>query len=132
MSRIAVYLAGGFRSGWQDLVIRDAPNLNYFDPRENNTNIDEEYTLWDLEAIRKCDIILVYLEDSNPSCYGACLELGFAHALGKRIIFIDEKSSLNSDLNRYFGMLRACANICYFKLEDAIQFLSKLPSDKNE
>ena len=66
MGEIKVYLAGGFHSGWQDLVKARTSNLGFFDPREYKLDTAELYTAWDLNAIRESDWVFAYLEKSNP------------------------------------------------------------------
>jgi len=81
-----VYLAGGFHSGWQDKVKAQFSNLIFFDPREHKLEAPEQYTAWDLDAIRRSNWVFAYLEKSNPGGYALALELGFGKALGKNII----------------------------------------------
>jgi hypothetical protein len=61
-----VYLAGGFRSGWQRRVKESLPDFKYLDPRQHDLSDPTQYTLWDLEAIRQCDIVFAILEADNP------------------------------------------------------------------
>ncbi|WP_119313839.1 nucleoside 2-deoxyribosyltransferase domain-containing protein [Calidithermus terrae] len=122
-----VYLAGGFHSGWQDRVIQQAPHFSYIDPRKHNLTESSEYTAWDLFAIRLCDIFFAYLEFSNPAGYALSLELGYAKALGKLIILVDEKTPMvRSGDVRYFAMLRHAADITFDSFEKGLQFLETL------
>jgi hypothetical protein len=122
----AVYLAGGFRSGWQDRVKLAAPLFNFFDPRSHGLENEAEYTLWDLEAIRASDWILAYLEAGNPGGYALALEVGFAKALGKTIIFVDEKSGADAIAGRYLRMITECSDVSFRRLDEALEFLQKL------
>jgi nucleoside 2-deoxyribosyltransferase len=79
-----------------------------------------EYTAWDLHAIRKCDLVLAYLEESNPGGPNVALELGYAHALGKPIILVNEKKS------RITSMLDQIADHVTGTLDDAIGILGRL------
>jgi hypothetical protein len=122
----AVYLAGGFQSGWQDRVKIAAPGLRYFDPRWHVLTKHNQYTFWDLEALRRCDWVFAYLEASNPGGYALALEIGFANALGKKIILVDEKSSTDATAKRYLSMITECSNVHFQRFEDAVEFLQKL------
>ena len=122
-SRTILYLAGGFRSGWQDWVAV-AWRGRLIDPRRHRHRRTDSYTLWDLEAIRASDWLLAYLEDTNPGGYALALEVGFAKALGKRIILVDEKSAVDEVAARYLAMVRATADLTFENLEEAVQFLA--------
>lgn len=122
----AVYLAGGFQSGWQDKVKLEVPQFTYYDPRGHGLENKDEYTLWDLEAVRRCNWVFAYLEPTNPGGYALALEIGYAKALGKRVIFVDEKSATDAQTGRYLAMIAAAADVVFTKLEDGIDFLKKL------
>ena len=83
-TRVSVYLAGGFHSGWQDIVKSAAAELKYFDPREHGLEDPKDYTVADLEGIGSSDWLFAYLENSNPAGYALALEIGYAKALTKR------------------------------------------------
>ncbi len=106
-----IYLAGGFKSGWQDRVTLLLPSLVFLDPREHKLDNAAEYTKWDLEAIQQSDLILAYMEKGNPGGYALSLEIGYAKALGKKIILIDEHD--DTQRHRYFEMVREVADECY-------------------
>jgi nucleoside 2-deoxyribosyltransferase len=118
-----LYLAGGFHSGWQDRVKSSVSNFNFIDPRVHNLNNETLYTLWDLEAIRQCDWIFAYLEKTNPGCYALSLEIGFAKALGKQILLVDEKSSKDDASKRYLKMVRASSDVIFSSFEEALEFV---------
>lgn len=119
--RKSVYLAGGFKSGWQALVVKQLPAYDFFDPSQHNIQDAAEYTRWDLDAIRRCDVVLAYMEPTNPGGYSLALEIGFAHALGKTVILIDEIE--DARISRYFEMVRQCSNFVFRSLADAIKDL---------
>lgn len=78
-------------SGWQDYVIGHVgKKALYFDPRSHQLRQARDYVQRDLAFIQTADIVFAYLEKSNPSGFGLAVELGFARALGKRIIFVNE------------------------------------------
>lgn len=122
----SIYLAGGFHSGWQDKVKLLAPRFNYFDPRGHGLQNNAEYTIWDLEAVRRCNWVFAYLEPTNPGGFALALEIGYAKALGKRVIFVDEKSSIDPQAGRYLAMIKAASDTVFDKLDDGIDFLKKL------
>jgi hypothetical protein len=125
---ISVYLAGGFRSGWQDTVRARVPSVRYVDPRLHGLLRSDEYTTWDLEAIRRSDCVFAYLEGANPGGYALALEVGFAKALGKCVILVDEKSCRSDSLARRLGMVRECSDVVFNTLTEGIQFLEKYRS----
>jgi len=120
---LKIYLAGGFHSGWQDIVSNALPMLQFFDPREHKLQAADQYTLWDLDTVRRCDIVLAYLEHGNPGGYALSLEVGFAKALGKRIVLVDEKSRSDPKLAKNLAMIRECADVKVESLDEAIAFL---------
>lgn len=104
-----VYLAGGMKDGWQDRVIPLLPKWTIFDPRLHGLEHPADYTRWDLEHVREADVILAYMDPANPSGFGMSVELGYASALGKRIIFVD---GLGVDhRSRSFAMHRQLAEV---------------------
>lgn len=118
-----VYLAGGFRSGWQDLVKSQVQGVIFLDPRENGSSDEAHYTRWDLAALERADIIFAYLEASNPSGANLALEIGWAAHGGKKIIFVEEPGH---PMARHFGMARTLANVRYNSenaLQNAIHYL---------
>lgn len=121
-ARETIYLAGGFRSGWQAYVIKRLSGYAFLDPSQHNIEDAAEYTKWDLDAIRACDIVLGYMEPTNPGGYSLALEIGFARALGKRVILIDQIE--DSSVSRYFEMVRQCSNHVFKTLDGAIDHLA--------
>jgi nucleoside 2-deoxyribosyltransferase len=114
---LKVYLAGGMRSGWQDIVKERCGVCEYYDPRTHGLTNPTEYTKWDLDHIAKCDVLFAYMEKDNPSGFGLCIELGYAKALGKTIIFVNESD------NRHLAMANCVADIFYTTLEDGMDVL---------
>lgn len=122
---LSVYLAGGFQSGWQDKVMQAVPELGYFDPRSHRLKSKAEYTAWDLEAVRRSDCVFAYLESTNPGGYALALEVGFASALGKFVILVDEKSPTNEQAARYLEMLTETSEVHFQTLQEGIDFLKQ-------
>jgi len=124
----ALYLAGGSRSNWQNDVIRGLAGWNIIDPRTHHLSDERAYTAWDLDGIRRSDWLLAYLEATNPGGYNLALEIGYAKALGKRIVLVNQKGMADPVARRYTGMLHACADADVNSLEEAITFFQRLPS----
>ena len=108
------------RSGWQDRVIAAASAHVYIDPRQHGLDAPAQYTLWDLEGVRQCDLVFAYLEASNPSGIGLALEIGYAKALGKRIVLVDEQQ------DRRFAIVRECVDVVLATLDDGLNLLKSM------
>lgn len=121
--RKVVYLAGGFKSGWQAKVMKQLPGFDFLDPSQHNIEDAAEYTRWDLDAVRASDIVLGYMESTNPGGYSLALEIGFAHALGKTVLLVDEIT--DPSVSRYFEMVRQCSESVFPRLSEAIEYLRK-------
>ena len=80
------------------------------------------YTAWDLWAVRECDIVFVYIEKDNPSGIGLALEVGYAKALGKTIIMVNEQQD-----NRYTHIIEQTADVVFTSFDDGVEFLRNLP-----
>ena len=92
---IRVYLSGGMNSNWRNGLnyLRDAPwvDVSFINPCEHRLISPRHYTAWDLKGVEICDIVFAYLASNNPSGGGLALEVGYAKALGKTIILVNEK-----------------------------------------
>ena len=124
-----VYLSGGMnKSNWQKKVIDsvECDGYTFFNPREHNLKDSKHYTFWDLYYVDKCDIVFAYMQEDNPSGYGLTLEIGYAKALNKPIILVDEKSDPQEKFARYFKIVRESSTIVFENLEDGISLLKKL------
>lgn len=120
-----VYLAGGMKSAWRDLVINGCEdNIEFISPCNHLLDNPKQYTLWDLHAIKKSDIIFGLMEPDNPSGIGLSLEIGYAKALGKTIILCDQKSEIYLDFKRKFEIVRNSCDILFDDLSDAIDYLN--------
>ncbi len=125
-----VYLAGGFKSDWQDLVKKNIdliwldPKVKERDVREQEPMTLEEYGTWDLHHIKQSDIVFVYCETTNPSCIGLSVEAGYAKGLGKTVILVLEKNNLTIR-DRYLDFLKTVSDIVFDDLDSGIKFLSK-------
>lgn len=120
-SRKVIYLTGGFKSGWQAKVMNQLPGYEFLDPSHHNILDAAEYTLWDLDAIRASDIVLGYMEPTNPGGYSLALEIGFAHALGKTVLLVDEIK--DPTVSHYFEMVRQCSDRVFTTMAQAVYYL---------
>lgn len=124
METLKIYLAGGMNSDWQSKVInRFDNNFIYLNPQNHNLSNSKEYTVWDLFFVQKCDILFGFMENTNPSGFGLTLEVGFAKALNKTIILVDEKSASDSFFKEKFRIVRESASIVFDSLEDGQNYL---------
>jgi nucleoside 2-deoxyribosyltransferase len=117
-----IYLAGGMSTGWQDRVSPLLAGHELLDPRSWADPDPTIYTELDLAAIRRADALLVQMGSDNPSGFGLSVELGYAKALGKRIVFLDEISG--DWRSRYFGMHRVMSDVVCTTLEKAAAALN--------
>ena len=125
-----IYLAGGMKDGWQDIIMPMLPSHEFLDPRSWSDPNPEIYTERDLSAVRKCDCILVHMNSSNPSGFGLSIELGYAFALHKRIFFVDE--IINDWRSRYFGMHRQMATYVCKSLDEAAIIINNYEKEDAE
>lgn len=118
-----VYLSGGLRSNWQDVVIEECKNMSFLDPRRHGLSEAGQYTVWDLHSVKESDIVFAYMEKDNPSGYGLALEVGYAKALGKTVILADERSGEDESFAKYFRMVQETADYSCPSLREAVAFL---------
>ena len=121
-----VYLAGGLRSNWQRKVIEACGNgMVFYNPRLHELDDPHLYTSWDIFHIDKSDILFGYLEQSNPSGVGLALEIGYAKALKKLVILVDEKTDSDEQESRYFQIVRESSDVIFDSLEEGINYLMR-------
>lgn len=119
-----IYLSGGLSSNWQKSIMDEFENdFIFYNPRDHGLDDAKLYTAWDLYHIKISDIIFAYMEFDNPSGYGLTLEIGYAAALNKTIILVDEKSSHESDFTSKFRIVRESASAVFNNLRDAVAYL---------
>jgi len=128
LCRKKIYLAGGFRSGWQAVVRSKLPDFELLDPSAHDIEDPVDYTRWDLAAVRDSEIVLANMEASNPGGYSLALEVGFAKALGKQIYLVDQIE--DPSLSRYFEMVRQCSNRVFRSLNEAIEHIATMEFDR--
>lgn len=118
-----IYLAGGFKSGWQLTVHNALPDFELLDPSMHNIEQPEAYTDWDLNAIGRCSVVLAYMESTNPAGYALALEIGYAKALGKTVLFVDGIE--DASIKRYFEMVRQVSDRVFPTLQQAIKYIKQ-------
>ncbi len=120
-SKPTVYLAGDPKSGWQARVCRAIEDLQIVDPTRHNLAEPKEWTLRGLRAIKESDIVLAYVEKDNQHGHSLALELGYAKALGKTILLVEEHGT--GEQEKQFQMVREVADHCFDTLGDAVSYL---------
>lgn len=110
-----IYCAGGMKSGWAKKVTEILPHCTVFDPASHGLTDERDYTAWDLARVAESDVVLAFMESDNPSGIGMALEVGYAKALKKQILFVD-----NGVPRHRFGMVRVCADRVFTNLFDAL------------
>lgn len=119
---VAIYLAGGMRSNWQDAVMACLPKgVIWLDPRKSGSTVAEEYTAWDLRAVEMADVVLGYMERTNPNGAGLAMEFGYAcRCDDKHLIYVEDDGF---PFARYFGMVKSVAKT-YADMRYALESLS--------
>lgn len=124
-----VYLAGGFKSDWATTVKESSNNFHWINPKDKEFNNGErvvmdvnEYAKWDLHFIKQCDILFVYVEITNTSCIGLCVEAGFAKGLNKTVILVLEPNH-ETIKDAYLSFVTQVADITFDNLESGINYL---------
>lgn len=121
---IKVYLAGGMQQNWREEVKKAVKNIEWLDPTTHYLSSELAYTTWDLNAIAHSDILFAYLEADNASGVGMALEMGYAYALGKKIIFIEQNPL--QERTQYFGMSRIVSDFYTNDLQSGIAVLAEM------
>lgn len=127
-----VYLAGGYKSGWQDKLKErlSGYNFGFFDPKvkerpKSGPSIPmslAEYGTWDMHHIAKSDLVFAYAERTNPSCIGLAVEIGYACGLGKTVILVLEDNHETIE-DRYLLFLTKAASITFSDFDKAVEYL---------
>ncbi|HUT79558.1 MAG TPA: nucleoside 2-deoxyribosyltransferase domain-containing protein [Candidatus Bathyarchaeia archaeon] len=128
-----LYLAGGFHGDWRKIIkelLKDSfifldpltPEIDPESGKRKNLSFDE-YTAWDLWAIRTADIVFVYSEKTNPG-QGYIVEAGYAKGLGKTVILVREDDNEYMP-DKYLQFLDCIADYKTFSLTEGIKVLSR-------
>jgi nucleoside 2-deoxyribosyltransferase len=125
MKKLSIYLAGGMSSNWQQKIINKFKNdFIIFNPRDHELDNSIEYTEWDLFYVKNADILFAFMEKDNPSGFGLTVEVGYAKALGKLIILVDEKSFEDKNFGEKFRIVRNSSSIVFDNFDDGVKYLS--------
>ena len=121
--RLKVYLAGGMRTDWQSEVMeRCSDSFIYIDPRRNGTKEFEEFISWDFLGLEQCDIVFLYLEDSNPAGHASMVEAGYAIGQNKTVIFVNEQHG-----NKYTRFLEKSPHVIFYEnFKDGLEHLVRI------
>ncbi|BAS31184.1 hypothetical protein [Dehalococcoides mccartyi] len=121
---VRVYLSGGMNSEWQEDVMKICPKHRYFNPKVSGHKLPSHYKVWDIFYVKESDIVFAYMEKTNPSGYGLACEIGYAKALGKTVVLVDEKQESDAEFSRYFAIVRELADVVFENLDDGVRFLN--------
>jgi len=81
-----VYLAGS-KGDWRKKFEEAFPDVDFINPfSKSKQNCIASFVLEDLKYVKEADLLIIYI--GYPVYTGACLEAGFAYALGIPIITI--------------------------------------------
>ncbi len=120
-SKPTVYLAGDPKSGWQTRVCKAIQDLQLLDPSKHDLSDPNELSSWGLQAIRESDVVLAYLDKEDQNGHVLAFELGYAKALGKTILLVQEHGAGEED--KYFQTVREVADFCFDSLGEAVSYL---------
>ena len=128
-----LYLAGGFHGTWRETIKNTlGQDFIFLDPytpeKDPNTgkrrNLPfEEYSAWDLWAIREANIVFVYSERTKPG-QGYIVEAGYAKGLGKTVILVREEGNEHMP-DRYLQFIDCMADYATNNLTQGIDVLSR-------
>jgi len=132
--KIKVYTAGGFYGNWRQkmndllgskFIILDPFSKEFDSSKGERKRLSfEEYTAWDLWAIRTADVVFVYSERTNPG-QGYIVEAGYAKGLGKTVILVREENNQYMP-DKYLQFMDCIADFKTDTFEKGIEFLSRL------
>lgn len=116
-----LWLGGREEIAWVDIVTHILPPGHHiFDPRSSLTKVFADYSFLDLLELRQCDLVIAYLEATNPSGAGLIAEVAFAKGLGKTVLLINEKA------DRSIRFVENFADRIFHELSDAVPVLSRI------
>lgn len=116
-SKKKVYL-GGCLGNWRKDLEAKCPEVEFLDPFSFNQTRMAEFVSKDLELIKNADACLFLIQYKVYS--GACVEIGFASALGKPIIIVFKLE------DRVDPMMIGCSTGFYTDIEPAIEKLRRV------
>lgn len=122
----SIFLAGGMgKTNWRERIIKNIEtNYDIINPTNNDYNdkILKKQCLWELEYIKRCDIILFWFPSDTPGSI-SLFELGYSIGISKNIIMgIDDNYQYKNDLLNRVKLLYN-NTIIFNKLDDIINTL---------
>lgn len=123
-----VYLAGGFKSGWQKQVITHHQIIDPSTKDETKLSMNE-IGIWDKNAVQISDIVFAYMERTNPSGFGLSCEIGYANALEKVVILVLEKNHEKHN-DKSLEFLTCFADYVFPNFTDGLNCLNNLSEEK--
>lgn len=86
MRKVRVYL-GGSRGNWREIFQKLNPDVECYDPfKHSRQTALKDFATDDLRAIEDSDVVFFLI--NYPVFTGACVEAGYAYALGKPIVLV--------------------------------------------
>lgn len=91
---LKIYLAGPL-SGWREKtaeLLKDS--FDVYDPvKESRQRCQAEYAPDDLEAVKKCQVILAYQPKNKEPCLALAIEATMGFCNGATVIYVDERGA---------------------------------------
>jgi len=126
MSKLKIYLAGPI-AGWRDKVtdsLKDS--FEVYDPiKKSRQHCLAEYAPDDLEAVKKCDVILAYQPKDQEICLSLAIEATIGFCNGAVIIYVDERGAPDQI---FIGISKRF----FSELDKAIDFLKQFAKNPGE
>lgn len=108
------------KRGWRERL-KSVGHHSWLDPTTSGHLRANDYTPWDLAAVRSCDLLIGYLECDNQSGIGLAAEIGYAKALGKMIWLVVEPP------REHAAFIVQMADWFSTDFEDLVRLLRSLP-----
>lgn len=134
MNKIKIYTAGGFHGDWRErfnkmlgdqFTILDPFSKEFDSVKGERKRLSyEEYSAWDLWAIRTADVVFVYAEKTNPG-QGYIVEAGYAKGLGKTVVLVRELENEHMP-DRYLQFIECVADFVCNDFDEGMEFVSRL------
>ena len=134
MNKIKIYTAGGFHGDWREVfnntlgdrfTILDPFSKEFDSEKGERKRLSyEEYSAWDLWAIRTADVVFVYSEKTNPG-QGYIVEAGYAKGLGKTVVLVRELENEHMP-DRYLQFIECVADFVCNDFPTGVEFVSRL------
>jgi nucleoside 2-deoxyribosyltransferase len=134
VEKLKVYTAGGFHGDWRErinkilaekFIVLDPFSKEFDSSKGERKHLSyEEYTVWDLWAIRTADIVFVYSQRTNPG-QGYIVEAGYAKGLGKTVILVREENNEHMP-DKYLNFIDCVADFVCHDFNEGVEFLTRL------